>query len=80
VRSRLFDQANYQSTTVHIPPALASENLDIIPNAHAREVIVGDDGKAKASSSSTRQRVRRSASPASRHPRRRRMRNRPHPA
>jgi choline dehydrogenase-like flavoprotein len=40
-------KANYQSTTVHIPPALASENLDIIPDAHAREVIVGDDGKAK---------------------------------
>jgi choline dehydrogenase-like flavoprotein len=39
-------RANYQSTTVHIPPALASDNLDIIPNAHAREIIV-KDGKAK---------------------------------
>jgi choline dehydrogenase-like flavoprotein len=39
-------RANYQSTTVHIPPALATENLDIIPNAHAREVIV-KDGKAR---------------------------------
>lgn len=39
-------RANYQSTTVHLPPALATGNLDIIPNAHAREVILGDDGKA----------------------------------
>jgi choline dehydrogenase-like flavoprotein len=39
--------ANYQSTTVHLPPALATGNLDIISNAHAREVIVGKDGKAK---------------------------------
>jgi choline dehydrogenase-like flavoprotein len=38
--------ANYQSTTVHLPPALATGNLDIIPNAHAREVTVGVDGKA----------------------------------
>ena len=40
-------RANYQSTTVHLPPALATGNLDIIPNAHVREVIVGKDGKAK---------------------------------
>jgi choline dehydrogenase-like flavoprotein len=39
-------RANYQSTTVHIPPALATENLDVIPNAHARQIIV-KDGKAK---------------------------------
>ncbi|MDB6138052.1 MAG: oxidoreductase family protein [Verrucomicrobiaceae bacterium] len=39
-------RANYQSTTVHLPPALATGNLDIIPNAHAREVILGKDGKA----------------------------------
>ena len=39
-------RANYQSTTVHLPPALASGNLDIIPNAHARQVIV-TEGKAK---------------------------------
>jgi choline dehydrogenase-like flavoprotein len=38
--------ANYQSTTVHLPPALATGNLDIIPMAHAREVTVGKDGKA----------------------------------
>ncbi|HZN68936.1 MAG TPA: GMC family oxidoreductase [Tepidisphaeraceae bacterium] len=38
--------ANYQSTTVHLPPALATGNLDIIPNAHCREVTVGKDGKA----------------------------------
>ena len=39
-------RANYQSTTVHLPPALATGNLDIIPNAHAREVLIGKDGKA----------------------------------
>ena len=40
-------RANYQSTTVHIPPADATGNLDIIADAHVREVIVGKDGKAK---------------------------------
>ncbi len=39
-------RANYQSTTVHLPPALATGNLDIIPNAHAREVTLGKDGRA----------------------------------
>lgn len=39
-------RANYQSTTVHLPPALATGNLDIIPNAHAREVLVDGNGKA----------------------------------
>jgi choline dehydrogenase-like flavoprotein len=39
--------ANYQSTTVHLPPALATGNLDIVPMAHAREVIVSKDGKAR---------------------------------
>jgi choline dehydrogenase-like flavoprotein len=38
--------ANYQSTVVHIPPALKTGNLDIIPDAHAHHVIVGKDGKA----------------------------------
>jgi len=38
--------ANYQSTTVHLPPALATGNLDIITNAHAREVLVSPEGKA----------------------------------
>jgi choline dehydrogenase-like flavoprotein len=39
-------RANYQSTTVHLPAALATGNLDIIPNAHAREVILSKEGKA----------------------------------
>jgi choline dehydrogenase-like flavoprotein len=39
-------KANYQSTTVHLPPALASGNLDIVPNAMAREVTVDANGKA----------------------------------
>lgn len=39
-------RANYQSTTVHLPPALASGNLDIVANAMAREVTLDDNGKA----------------------------------
>jgi choline dehydrogenase-like flavoprotein len=39
--------AAYQSTTCQIPPALLSGNLDIIPDAHAREVIVNKNGKAE---------------------------------
>ena len=40
-------KANYQSTTVHLPPALASGNLDILPNAMAREIVLGRNGRAK---------------------------------
>ncbi len=39
-------KANYQSTTVHLPPALASGNLDVISDAMAREVTLGLDGRA----------------------------------
>jgi choline dehydrogenase-like flavoprotein len=39
-------KANYQSTTVHIPPALASGNLDIITDAMVREVMVDENGNA----------------------------------
>jgi choline dehydrogenase-like flavoprotein len=39
-------KANYQSTTVHLPPALATGNLDILPNAMAREITMDDNGKA----------------------------------
>jgi choline dehydrogenase-like flavoprotein len=39
-------RANYQSTTVHIPPALATGNLDILPDAMAREVTLRPDGTA----------------------------------
>jgi choline dehydrogenase-like flavoprotein len=39
-------KANYQSTTVHLPPALASGNLNIITDAMVREVTLGKDGKA----------------------------------
>ena len=38
--------ANYQSTTVHLPPAMATGNLDIISDAHCRQVLVNADGKA----------------------------------
>jgi choline dehydrogenase-like flavoprotein len=39
-------RANYQSTTVHLPPALATGNLDILTNAMVREVTMDADGKA----------------------------------
>ena len=39
-------RANYQSTTVHLPPALASGNLDIITDAMVYEVTLGRDGRA----------------------------------
>ena len=39
-------KANYQSTTVHLPPALASGNLDILTDAMVREVILDANGKA----------------------------------
>jgi choline dehydrogenase-like flavoprotein len=39
-------RANYQSTTVHLPPALASGNLDILPNAMVREVTMDENGNA----------------------------------
>jgi choline dehydrogenase-like flavoprotein len=38
--------ATYQSTTVHLPPALASGNLDLVSNAMAREVTMNNSGKA----------------------------------
>ncbi|MBL9204451.1 MAG: GMC family oxidoreductase [Opitutaceae bacterium] len=39
-------KANYQSTTVHLPPALATGNLDILSDAMVREVTMDDAGKA----------------------------------
>jgi len=39
-------KANYQSTTVHLPPALASGNLDLVANAMTREVTMDAAGKA----------------------------------
>jgi choline dehydrogenase-like flavoprotein len=39
-------KANYQSPTVHLPPAMATGNLDLLCNAMAREVTVGNDGRA----------------------------------
>ena len=39
-------KANYQSTTVHLPPALATGNLDIVTNAMVRQVLVDENGKA----------------------------------
>lgn len=39
-------RANFQSTTVLLPPALATGNLDIITDAMVREVLVDASGKA----------------------------------
>jgi choline dehydrogenase-like flavoprotein len=39
-------KANYQSTTVHLPPSLASGNLDIITDAMVREVTIDENGRA----------------------------------
>ncbi|MEO8620697.1 MAG: GMC family oxidoreductase, partial [bacterium] len=39
-------RANYQSPTVHLPPALATGNLDIITGAMVREILVDERGKA----------------------------------
>jgi len=39
-------RANYQSTTVHLPPALATGNLDILTNAMARAITHDARGRA----------------------------------
>ena len=39
-------RANYQSTTVHLPPALATGKLDIITDAMVAEVLLAKDGRA----------------------------------
>ena len=39
-------KANYQSATVHLPPALASGRLDILTDAMVREVTLDKNGKA----------------------------------
>jgi choline dehydrogenase-like flavoprotein len=39
--------ANYQSTTVHLPPALDTGRLDIVCNAMVHQVELGADGKAR---------------------------------
>jgi choline dehydrogenase-like flavoprotein len=39
-------KANYDSHTVHLTPALATGNLDILPNVMAREVTLNNQGKA----------------------------------
>jgi choline dehydrogenase-like flavoprotein len=40
-------RANYQSTTVHLPPALDTGNLDIVTDAMVRTVNKRADGKAE---------------------------------
>jgi choline dehydrogenase-like flavoprotein len=40
-------RANYQSTTVHLPPAHATGNFDLLTHAMAREIEVDAAGRAK---------------------------------
>jgi choline dehydrogenase-like flavoprotein len=40
--------SNFSSSQVMIPPAMATGRLTLIPNAMAREILVGKDGKAQA--------------------------------
>ena len=40
--------SNFSSSQVLIPPAMATGRMTLIPNAMAREVLVGKDGKAQA--------------------------------
>jgi len=40
-------RANYQSTTVHLPPAMATGNLDLVTNAMVREVTLNAAGRAE---------------------------------
>jgi choline dehydrogenase-like flavoprotein len=40
--------ATYQSTTVHLPPALASGNLDIVCDAMVREIVLDRRGRASS--------------------------------
>ncbi|HVU26028.1 MAG TPA: GMC family oxidoreductase [Opitutus sp.] len=39
-------KANYQSPTVHLPPAFATGNLDVVTDAMVRAVLVDDEGRA----------------------------------
>ena len=39
-------RANYQSTTVHLPPALETGKLDIVTNAMVAEVLLAKNGRA----------------------------------
>jgi choline dehydrogenase-like flavoprotein len=40
-------RANYQSTTVHLPPALATGKLDILTDAMVSRVVLGKNGVAR---------------------------------
>ena len=40
--------SNFSSSQVMIPPAAATGRLTMIPNAMAREIVLGDNGKAEA--------------------------------
>jgi choline dehydrogenase-like flavoprotein len=40
-------RANYQSTTVHLPPAMDTGNLDIVTDAMVSDVLMGKSGSAQ---------------------------------
>src|SRR6202034_3220752 len=40
--------SNFSSSQVMIPPAQATGRFTLIPNAMAREIVVGKDGRAQA--------------------------------
>ena len=74
-------RANYQSTTVHLPPALATGKLDILVNAMVREVTLGEDGRARGVIFIDRTTGKPgAASGARRRARRQRLRDGAHPA
>ena len=74
-------RANYQSTTVHLPPALATGKLDILVNAMVREVTLGKDGRASGVAFVDRTSGQDGRGQGARRlPRRERLRDRAHPA
>ena len=50
-------KANYQSNTVHFPPALETGNLEIVTDAMVREVTLDGSGKASGVFTSTRRQI-----------------------
>ncbi len=74
-------KANFQSTTVLLPPAVATGNLDIITDAMVREVTIDKSGKATGVSYIDKESGREvSRESAGRHPCGERLRIRAHPA
>jgi hypothetical protein len=73
-------KANFQSTTVLIPPAIETGNLDVIGNAMVREVTLDDQGRATVFISSIRRLAGRACGCAHGDPRGQCAGECPHPA